>query len=429
MKKIVKLLFIVMICIVPMFGNAKAKFEEIAELQDLVLIDIDKNGNYTFLDASKEMDEEGSVVIFNKKGEEAEVGSLIPKFEEGEEPDLEEIFSSPYMIKYMMFSYYVENNPVILDENNKFYAIDYDDEMISYAGEDSASIDFSFNDNINETKRILGKKYDIYQNVKQYDVNVYSIKEFNNYFAVYYYDDDDNKNYVSIMDSNYNIIKTYEGYEAERYLYYAYDNLIYIMKQHDTLEIYKPDGTLYQTFTVESDLLEGPEECDDLEPVKMYINDNKLFIAYIQEECPSRIESFDASDLVNEDIETVPFLTMAYNLDFDIEKVNSTNGDFTYESKVDENGRSYVELKIEPKKGYSVKEIIVTDSNGNIIPVTSNRFYMPLNDVKVEVKYIEGEYLPIPNTSLSQNLSFVLIGIILISLGMYTMKFVKREEN
>ena len=80
MKKIVKLLFIVMICVVPMFGNAKAKFEEIAELQDLVLIDIDKNGNYTFLDASKEMDEEGSVVIFNKKGEEAEVGSLIPKF-------------------------------------------------------------------------------------------------------------------------------------------------------------------------------------------------------------------------------------------------------------------------------------------------------------------------------------------------------------
>ena len=89
--------------------------------------------------------------------------------------------------------------------------------MISYAGEDLASIDFNFNDNINETKRILGKKYDIYQNVKQYDVNVYNIKEFNNYFAVYYYDDDEV--YVSIMDSNYNIIKTYEGYEAERPLY------------------------------------------------------------------------------------------------------------------------------------------------------------------------------------------------------------------
>ena len=54
---------------------------------------------------------------------------------------------------------------------------------------------------------------------------------------------------------------------------------------------------------------------------------------------------------------------------------------------------------------------------------------MPLNDVKVEVKYIEGEYLPIPNTALSQNISFILIGIILIGLGSYTMKFVKREEN
>ena len=306
-----------------------------------------------------------------------------------------------------------------------FYAIDYDDEMISYAGEDLASIDFNFNDNINETKRILGKKYDIYQNVKQYDVNVYNIKEFNNYFAVYYYDDEEG--YVSIMDSNYNIIKTYEGYEAERYLYYAYDNLIYIMKQHDTLEIYKPDGTLYQTFTVESDLIIGPELCDDLEPVKMYINDNKLFITYIQEECESRIVSFDASDLVNEAINTVPFLTMAYNLDFDIEKVNSTNGDFTYESKVDEDGRSYVELKIEPKKGYSVKEIIVTDVNGNKIEVTNNKFYMPLNDVKVEVKYEYGEYVPISDTFLGKSVTLIFIGLILVSLGLYTINYVRQE--
>ena len=118
---------------------------------------------------------------------------------------------------------------------------------------------------------------------------------------------------------------------------------------------------------------------------------------------------------------------MAYNLDFDIEKVNSTNGDFTYESKVDEDGRSYVELKIEPKKGYSVKEIIVTDVNGNKIEVTNNKFYMPLNDVKVEVKYEYGEYVPIPDTFLGKSVTLIFIGLILVSLGLYTINYVRQE--
>ena len=99
------------------------------------------------------------------------------------------------------------------------------------------------------------------------------------------------------------------------------------------------------------------------------------------------------------------------------------------ERKIDEFDREYVELKITPKDGYVIDEVIVTDVNGNKIEVTDNKFYMPSTDVKVEVKYKGGEYLPIPNTALSQNISFILIGIILIGLGMYTMNFIKREEN
>ena len=53
---------------------------------------------------------------------------------------------------------------------------------------------------------------------------------------------------------------------------------------------------------------------------------------------------------------------------------------------------------------------------------------MPLSDVYVEVKFIKGEYIPIPNTALGQNISFILIGISLIGLGIYVSKFVKREE-
>ena len=75
-----------------------------------------------------------------------------------------------------------------------------------------------------------------------------------------------------------------------------------------------------------------------------------------------------------------------------------------------------------------MKEIIVTDINGNRIDVTNNKFYKPMNDVRVEVKYVQGEYLPIPDTFLGKSITLILIGLILIGLGLYTVNYVKREN-
>ena len=50
-----------------------------------------------------------------------------------------------------------------------------------------------------------------------------------------------------------------------------------------------------------------------------------------------------------------------------------------------------------------------------------------MNDVRVEVKYIQGEYLPIPDTGLSKSITLILIGAILIGLGLYTFNFVRQE--
>jgi hypothetical protein len=119
--------------------------------------------------------------------------------------------------------------------------------------------------------------------------------------------------------------------------------------------------------------------------------------------------------------------TLKYSLEYDVETVTSSNGELSYETKVDEDGKSYVELKVVPKDGYSVEKIIVTDSNGNIIEVVNNKFYMPMNDVKIEVKYVEGEYLPIPDTFLGKSVSVILIGLVLISLGLYTINYVRQE--
>ncbi|MBQ8534519.1 MAG: hypothetical protein IJ463_02415, partial [Bacilli bacterium] len=75
----------------------------------------------------------------------------------------------------------------------------------------------------------------------------------------------------------------------------------------------------------------------------------------------------------------------------------------------------------------SVEEIIVTDANGERIEVTNNKFYRPLNDVKIEVKYVKGEYLPIPDTFLGKSVSLIIIGLVLVSLGFYTINYVRQE--
>ena len=48
-------------------------------------------------------------------------------------------------------------------------------------------------------------------------------------------------------------------------------------------------------------------------------------------------------------------------------------------------------------------------------------------DVVVSVTYKVGEYLPIPDTGLSQSITIILIGLILISLGAYTINYVRQE--
>ena len=50
-----------------------------------------------------------------------------------------------------------------------------------------------------------------------------------------------------------------------------------------------------------------------------------------------------------------------------------------------------------------------------------------MSDVKVEVKYEYGEYVPIPDTFLGKSVTLIFIGLILVSLGLYTINYVRQE--
>jgi hypothetical protein len=159
----------------------------------------------------------------------------------------------------------------------------------------------------------------------------------------------------------------------------------------------------------------------------IYIVEDDLFIDFNRHICPERVNYNDESFFDSTKVAlSVDKLTLKYKINFDINKIESNNGDFTYVEKEDEDGKSYVELKITPKNGYIVDKIIVTDTNGNKIEVTDNKFYKPLNDIKIEVQYkIAGEYVPIPDTFLGKSITLIFIGLILIGLGVYTVNYVK----
>ena len=239
-----------------------------------------------------------------------------------------------------------------------------------------------------------------------------------------YYNDD--KVYIKFIDKNLNELFSIENdsLNYNGYSVWVTDEYIYLSRENNKIEIYNFNGELYDFVEIDTSFLEDTTDiCGNYNITKLYVDNRKVTLNYNFISCPKRI---DSNDIVKEREHPLSYV-LNLDLKFDVIKVESEGGDFSYTEKVDEDGNHYVELNISIEDGYSVKEIIVTDINGERIEVTNNKFYMPFGDVNVEVKYVKGEYLPIPDTFLGKSVNLILIGLILISLGFYTINYVRQE--
>ena len=424
MKKIFNMFLLMAIFFLPVVVDAKANFEFKAQYENELFF-FKENNQYYFFDALKEFNSDEFIKVYDKNN------TLLRTEQYSNAPfSIDVMIESKYFDKY--YDMFVGRDSSAYDKDTKtLYYVEYYDETFYVNNGENASQTILFNDDLTFTKKLLGKKYDAYLAVKNLGVEVNSIIEYNGYFVVYY-NNEDFDNYISILDKNYNIVLTIENtYLGEAI--YVYDNLIYIMETDKTVAVYKLDGTKVETLTINNSYVNdndtnGDSVCGDYVPYKIHVEGNEFYITYMLNICESRVANYDAETVV-EDRELVEELTLKYELNFEVSTVSSTNGEFTYETKVDEDGRSYVELKITPKAGYSVEDIIVTDLNGNRVEVKNNKFYMPTSDVRIEVKYVEGEYLPIPDTFLGKSSTLIVIGLILIGLGVYTFNYINVEEK
>ena len=423
MKKFLNIFLIIMILIFPVVGNAKANVNFDWRLDNRFFL-YEENNVYYFLGFDFSVNNE-YLYSYDKDGKSIDQINLY----ELRNNNIQEYLNSDFYEK--LNNYFIEVSDYFYDEESKTdYSPNYYNGEFNYL-DDSSFGTIAFEENLEFTKKYLGKKYDLYVELKDENINILDIRKFGDTYMVYLRDE--NYDYLySFYNSKFENIFTIQNDVFDDGNYFErcvtmYDDLIYVMSNIGIVDVYKLDGTLYDSITIKNDdinegiyFIEG-----EYVPAEIFVDKNNLFVLYEKYVVPNRIINHDVNDLPRE--ENASSFILKYSLNYEVEKVQANNGDSTYTIKTDEDGRKYAELDIKPNSGYSVENIVVLDSNGKQIEVKNNKFYLPQNDVKVEVTFTQGEYVPIPDTSLNKNLTIILIGIILISLGAYTISYVKSE--
>ncbi|MBQ8534523.1 MAG: hypothetical protein IJ463_02435 [Bacilli bacterium] len=428
MKKIVNYIVLIVICVLPVMVDAKVNLEFNKEYDKEVFL-FEDEGIYYFLRSGENINEDA---LYNIYDYDHNLIGNAPLIRDDFESELD-IYKYKPAYKYIELLSEKNHRNVIFknEENNLLYTFIYNEEVVSFINlDDGKSSEISFEDDLKSENSYLGRKYDIYLKFKEKNYEVNYIKECDDVFIVNYIGNEGVQR-LGAYDVNGKKIVDYYYEEDSTLILYAHDNLIYVMEEDTKLDIYKLDGQKYQTINISNEKIENfvGEVCEHFAPYMFSIAKNRLYITYVTTTagCGTRMNYSDVSDIVRTEIVEPTILTLEYDIDYDVETVSSSNGEITYETKVDEDGESYVELKVVPKDGYSVEEIIVTDIYGERIEVTNNKFKKPLNDVTVEVKYVKGEYLPIPDTFLGKSVSLIIIGLVLVSLGFYTINYVRQE--
>ena len=424
MKKIVKLFIFMFICLLPVFVEAKSSLNLEYELEDRYFL-YEENGNYYYFDPALN---KGGLHSYDIDGEFIKSDILFP-----DSMTEEEIFATREFKEMENYNFdYNYNNSIYDEETGIKYYVYLDNGLIEYYNNnDNNWYSYKFEENPDLAKKLLGEKYDIYCEIKDENKYILQILVYDNIFAVYYEDKDYNE-FIEIYNKDYNLIDNIDYDDSTEYPFVKeIDGMIYVTIGTSKLNVYKFNGELYNSYNLSFEYTDLSDYyCGTYNVINIYALNNKLFVVYDFYHCPPVRYEMPNEDVVvdyGKERYVPEAITQVYSLIYDVDKVNSSSGDFTYEEVTGDDGNVYVELDIKPATGYTVKEIIVTDVNGNKIEVTDNKFIKPMNDVKVEVKYVYGEYLPIPDTFLGKSVSLIIIGLVLVSLGFYTINYVRQE--
>ena len=167
MKKIVNICFLVIICLVPVFVEAKSSLNLEYELEDRYFL-YEENGNYYYIDPDWD---EGDLYSYDFDGEFIKSDILFPN-----SMTEEEIFATREFKEMENYKFDFHHNNSIYDEETGInYHVYLDEGLIRYYNNnDNSWYSYKFEENPDLAKKLLGEKYDIYYEIK--DENKYILQ-------------------------------------------------------------------------------------------------------------------------------------------------------------------------------------------------------------------------------------------------------------
>ena len=132
---------------------------------------------------------------------------------------------------------------------------------------------FYFDSNIDETKRILGKNYDIYTELYDSSNEVEYIFQFGDYYGVQLYDGNNSLSLLDIIDKDLNFVMnlSYDNYNEIPFVF-DLNGFIVLVSDLGEVNIYKPDGTFYDSFEIDTSFLDDSNDtCGDYKITKVFV--------------------------------------------------------------------------------------------------------------------------------------------------------------
>ena len=215
MKKIVNFFVLVLVCLLSVMVEAKAEFTFDNVFNRHLFLNYEDSKYYFFDSHINNPTTVGSLLSFDSNNNLVSEEALFVI------DDAENFQFNQNILEYYRYVFLLNGYGVMIDDidNDVVYVVNYYDENIMIANlNDGSSSEVSFNDDLNFTKRVLGKSYDVYKILSDRGLYVNYITEYDGYFVVNYHDDTDGYDYTSVFDYECNEIVKYEVfYELDNY--------------------------------------------------------------------------------------------------------------------------------------------------------------------------------------------------------------------
>lgn len=197
---------------------------------------------------------------------------------------------------------------------------------------------------------------------------------------------------------------------------YRSDYIVYVGNSASSsiIRIYDKKGNVIKDFSKDVTNIH-------MGPLELSVKDNAIFVGLVENFelfCPSGMkDSIDYYD----DYYYEPVLVkqvLYYDFPYNIFTIVDGKGTITV-SKSSEFSGNEIQFEVKPEDGYELKEVKVTDANGNVVVFTDYKFTMPSADVTIESVFVPEN----PDTS---DIVFI---IVLFAIGIFVVLRIKSKNK